>query len=59
MYGGIWTPPSSDKAFFLSVVYVQRASNIIQHMGASKHMGDVQAYRGHPNIGDTLTYRGI
>ena len=30
MYGGIWTPPLSDKACFLFVVYVQ---------GTSKHMG--------------------
>ena len=30
MYGGIWTPPYSDKACFLWVVYVQ---------GTSKHMG--------------------
>ena len=38
MYGGIWTPPLSDKVSFLCVVYVQ---------GASKHHPNIW---GHPNI---------
>ena len=38
MYGGMWTPPLSDKVSFLCVVYVQ---------GASRHHPNIW---GHPNI---------
>ena len=38
MYGGMWTPPLSDRVSFLCVVYVQ---------GASKHHPNIW---GHPNI---------
>ena len=37
------TPPKSDKACFLCVVYVQGA---YKHMGAYKHIGGVQTYGG-------------
>ena len=54
MYGGIWTPPSSDKACFLCVVHVQGAS---KHMRVSKHTG---RHMGHPNIwGHPNIQRGI
>ena len=49
---GIWTPPQSDKACFLSVVYVQQASKHLPniHLGIQTY-GSVQTYRRHPNIG--------
>ena len=54
MYWGIWTPPQSDKACFLFVVYAQQASKHTQDhpniQEASKHRG-AQIYRGYPNIG--------
>ena len=65
---GIWTPPESDKAYFLFVVYVQQASKHSQGhqtygecpniQRTSKHR-DAQAYRGYPNIWGIQTYRGL
>ena len=57
----------SAKAYILAVPNIQWGSQTC--MGAyghpnivvtkhAKYMGCVQAYRGHPNIGDTLTYMG-
>ena len=47
MYGGIWTPPSSDKACFICVVYELGTSKhflcVVYVQGASKHMG-------HPHV---------
>ena len=65
MYGGIWTLPSSDKACFLCVVYVQGASKHMGHpniqtiqiyRGPSQHIGGIQIYEGIQTYGGTQMY---
>ena len=59
MYGGMWTPPLSDKVSFLCVVYVQGAAKHHPNIWGHPNIGAVQTYRGHSNIGSTQTYGGI
>ena len=73
MYGGIWTPPQSDKVYFLCVVYVQQASKhlpniwghpniweVSKHMGVSMHIQGASKHTGCPNIqGSIQTYTRV
>ena len=60
MCGGIWTPPQSDKACFICVVYVQQTS---KHLPGT--YGGIQTYRrvskhgGHPNIQGLSKHMGV
>ena len=54
MYRWTWTPPQSDKACFICVVYVQWAS---KHL-LSIH-GGIQTYRGIQTYWGIQTYRGL
>ena len=71
MYWDIWTPPESDKACFLCVVYVQGASKhhqniqgsskhvgVSKHMRVSKHIGQSKHMQGIQTYGGVDTYRG-
>ena len=49
---GIWTPPQSDKACFLCVVYVQQASKHLPYIWGHPNIWECpHIFRGHQNIG--------
>ena len=50
MYWGIWTPPQSEKACFLFVVYagIQTSS---KHTQGHPNIWECPNIQGHPNIG--------
>ena len=52
MYGGIWTPPQSDKACLLCDVYVQQASKHLPYIWGHPNIWKcLHLFGGHPNIG--------